>query len=183
MPPKFNREKFRNLILYIADRSRDDRKFGATKLNKILYFSDFEAYGLWGEAITGATYMRLDRGPVPREILPVLHEMEAEGEVRRFERKYFHHTQKCVEALQEPDTALFGVHELDLVDKVMHELRYLNADEVSALSHLDKGWRIAEDRDVIPYSSVYISSLSVRGRDAGGGDGDVDHSEPRRATV
>ena len=159
----FNKDKFRNLILYIAEQSRDDVKVGATKLNKILYFADFESYGLWGRAITGSTYVRLDRGPVPKEILPVLREMEDSGLIRRTERTYFHHTQKVVEPLEPATLAVFEARELDLVDKVMAELRQFNADEVSALSHLDDGWRLAEDREVIPYSSVYISSLSAVG--------------------
>lgn len=163
----FNKDKFRNLILYIAEQSRDDVKFGATKLNKILYFADFESYGLWGRAITGSTYVRLDRGPVPKEILPVLREMEDSGLIRRTERTYFHHTQKVVEPLEPATLAVFEARELDLVDKVMAELRQFNADEVSALSHLDDGWRLAEDREVIPYSSVYISSLSAVGGQRG----------------
>lgn len=160
----FDRDKFRNLILYVAEQSRDDLKFGATKLNKILYFADFEAYGLWGQPITGATYVRLDRGPVPREILPVLREMEGEGAIRRFESTYFHHLQKRVEPLEQADTTVFAIRELDLVDRVISELAHLNASDVSALSHLDEGWRLADDRDTIPYSAVYISSLSAVSR-------------------
>ena len=44
MEQKFNEGKFRELILYVARRSEDDKYFGAVKLNKILYFSDFNAY-------------------------------------------------------------------------------------------------------------------------------------------
>lgn len=158
----FNKEKFQNLILYIARASKADPKFGATKLNKILYFSDFEAYGLWGKSITGATYIRLDRGPVPKPILPTLRELEDTQKIRREERKYFHHTQKRVEAITEPNLVSFDPREIELVDRVMGELRILNASDVSALSHLDEGWRLAQDREVIPYSSVYISSLGTR---------------------
>jgi hypothetical protein len=37
-------QKMKELILYISQKCADDTKFGATKLNKILYFSDFLAY-------------------------------------------------------------------------------------------------------------------------------------------
>jgi len=177
-----NKDKFKNLVLYVAEQSRDDLKFGATKLNKILYFSDFEAYGLWGHPITGATYMRLDRGPAPREILPLLREMEDSGMIRRSERTYFHHTQKLVEPTVEADTAVFETRELDLVDRIIGELSHLNANDVSALSHLDEGWRLAEDRGVIPYSSVYISSLSAVGGQRGAirkVEDDAGHQQPR----
>ena len=75
----FNRQKFRAALLYVARESKDDIRFGLTKLNKILYFSDFKAFAILGCAITGATYRRLDYGPVPSVLLDVLCEMEAEG--------------------------------------------------------------------------------------------------------
>src|SRR5690606_24360644 len=124
-------------------------KFGATKLNKILYFSDFEAYGLWGRSITGATYIRLDRGPAPREILPTLLEMEDAGEIYREARTYFHLTQNVVVPLIDADLDVFEPRELELVDSVIRELRHLDPNHVSVLSHLDAGWRDARNREVI----------------------------------
>jgi hypothetical protein len=162
MAATFMKGKFKNLVLYIAKASREDPKFGATKLNKILYFSDFEAYGLWGNSITGATYIRLDRGPVAREMLPTLREMEDAREIDRETRSYFHLTQKVVIPLVEPDVAELVERELDLVDKVIGELQRFNANDVSVLSHLDAGWRLARDRDVIPYNSVYVSALGPK---------------------
>ena len=40
--------------IYIVQTERFlDERFGAVKLNKILYFADFEAYRRLGEPITG----------------------------------------------------------------------------------------------------------------------------------
>ena len=36
-------ERLGELILYVADKCADDPRFGATKLNKILWWSDFQA--------------------------------------------------------------------------------------------------------------------------------------------
>ncbi|HZQ34888.1 MAG TPA: hypothetical protein VFD32_03070 [Dehalococcoidia bacterium] len=47
--------KLGELILYVAEKSSDDPRFGATKLNNILFFSDFLAFGQLGRSITGAT--------------------------------------------------------------------------------------------------------------------------------
>ena len=55
----------RELILFIADRCEDEPTFGATKLNKILFYADFLSYALYGEPIAGVTYRKLERGPVP----------------------------------------------------------------------------------------------------------------------
>lgn len=165
MEIEFNRRKFAELLLYVAEESEDDPRFGATKLNKILYFSDFEAFGILGSPITGATYRRLERGPAPLEILPVLSQLQREGEAARVETRYFHLTQKRVKPLRSPDLSLFRADEIAIVDSVIYELRTLNASEVSALSHLEVGWQIARDGEVIPYHSAYLSDRSPTARE------------------
>ena len=154
----FDNSKFRELVLYVAEESEEDPRFGATKLNKILYFSDFKAFGMLGESITGATYQRLDRGPAPRELLPALRSMEAEGELERFERHYFNRPQKVIRPLRRSEASeVLAPAELAIVDAVLADLKELNASQVSALSHLEAGWRLARDREEIPYETVYIS--------------------------
>ncbi len=162
----FDRKKFRELILYIAERSDDDPRFGATKLNKILYFSDFKAFGLFGRPITGATYVRLDRGPVPREILHELREMETAGDIRRERRHYFNYVQKRVRARRQSEAdEVLSAQERTLVDSVIDELRQLSASDVSALSHLELGWQVAADREEIPYETAYISDRQPTARE------------------
>ena len=57
----FNEQKFKELVIYIAGRCESDPYFGAVKLNKLLFFSDFFAYAKLGNPITGAEYMKLPR--------------------------------------------------------------------------------------------------------------------------
>ena len=59
------------LILYVAGKCSEDRMFGAIKLNKILWWSDFLAYAQYGRPITGVQYRRLGHGPAPRQFIPV----------------------------------------------------------------------------------------------------------------
>ena len=153
----FNRQKFREALLYVARESEDDIRFGLTKLNKILYFSDFKAFAILGCAITGATYRRLDYGPVPSVLLDVLCEMEAEGEIQRIERRDLNRLQKRVVPLRSPDRSVFSDRELEILDRVIMELGVLDASQSRLLSHLDVGWRIAHYEEVIPYHSAYIS--------------------------
>lgn len=177
-PVTFDREKFRELVLYVARESEDDVHFGATKLNKILYFSDFKAFAITGDAITGADYQRLDRGPAPRQIVPMLREMEREGEIERTERRYFNLLQKRLVPLRDPDLREFSDSELTIVDQVIRELLLLNASQVRALSHLETGWQVARPGETIPYHSSYISDrrptqreLAKRGITVGHGHG------------
>nr|MBC8452856.1 DUF4065 domain-containing protein [Chloroflexota bacterium] len=64
-PVRFSGRKFRELLLYVSERSKEDPRYGATKLNKILYYADFGAFRILGAPITGARYRRLHEVPVP----------------------------------------------------------------------------------------------------------------------
>ena len=67
--------RFRELLLYICEKSATDPKFGATKLNKILYFSDFLAFARYGKPITGFEYQRERNGPVPKRLVSIRNQM------------------------------------------------------------------------------------------------------------
>lgn len=49
-------DKFKELILFICERSEGDSPFGAIKLNKLLFFTDFVSYSRFGHAVTWHEY-------------------------------------------------------------------------------------------------------------------------------
>lgn len=150
-------EKFRELIVYIANKTGDDPRFGDIKLNKILYFADFRAYEQLGQAITGVRYQKLELGPAPRALLPVREELEHEGAVRVSKRWAGRHRQTVTKAVRDPDTDLFTDAELALVDEIIDDLRARSADDVSDLSHEQSpGWNLVELGEDIPYSTALI---------------------------
>jgi antitoxin SocA-like protein len=67
----YDEGKFTEMLLYVADKLRDDKAGGATKLNKVLYFAEFAHVRQHGHPITGADYQKLQHGPAPRRLLPV----------------------------------------------------------------------------------------------------------------
>jgi len=154
--------KFRELLLYIAQQCRDDVFFGATKLNKQLFFADFLAFRNLGQPITGADYMALEHGPGPRRLLPIRAEMICNGELAIDVRAH----QDRIVALREPDKGVFTEDELAIVDDVIEELRDATADEVSKFSHRFAGWLAAmkegnaTGRHVsIPYETVFVEQV------------------------
>jgi hypothetical protein len=155
----FDADKLRELMVYVAERSMEDPSFGATKLNKILFFSDFYAYGKYGKPITGATYQRLERGPAPRQLMPIQNELEHRGDAIVVEREHFNLRQKRLIPLRQANLAIFSAEEISLVDEVIEALRLKSAAGVSALSHeVTVGWQIAGDREEIPYEAVFLSN-------------------------
>jgi antitoxin SocA-like protein len=157
--PKFNAAKFKELMLYAAEKSRGDDHFGATKLNKILFFSDFLSYGLTGQAITGAAYVRQPNGPVPRQLKPMQAELENAHDVVIVRRKVFNFVQTRLEPLRPANRGLFSAEEIDLIDDVIRNLAASTAKGVSDLSHVrSRAWQIAELGQEIPYAAVFLSA-------------------------
>src|SRR5438132_6872604 len=99
-------EKLGELILYISQKCATDSKFGAVKLNKILYLSDFLAFGNWNEPITGVEYQHLRKGPAPRRLVPVRDTLRSQGDIAVQEIPLKSgNIQKRTVNLREPDLA------------------------------------------------------------------------------
>jgi hypothetical protein len=160
--PEFDSDKFKELMLYIADQCQGDPYFGATKLNKILFFSDFFAYALYGQPITGAMYQRLEKGPAPKQLLPSQKELIGEKRAEVIERMRFNRKQKRLIAKVAPRLSRFTPDEIALVDHIMEWLAGKTALETSNVSHdTCLGWQLAGDKQEIPYEAVFLSSTSI----------------------
>lgn len=150
------------LLIYIASKCQDDKNFGATKLNKILWWSDFEAFAKYGKPITGVSYHRLRNGPVPKRLLPVRERLEKDGSiVIRKDEEYPGRARHVVIPLREPDMSHFKAEEIALVDRVIALTQGKTASEISDMSH-GKAWEIAgHDKELIPYEAAFLSNEPV----------------------
>lgn len=159
-----NEAKLKELILYISAKCADDPGFGAVKLNKLLYMADNFAYAELGQPITGVEYMKLEKGPAPRRLLPVKREMVNAREIVEVEQPLFglKNPLKKVVPLRKPDLSMFSAAEIALVDGIIEECRDATGSHLSEYTHDHMGWRLAPDlRDTIPYSAVFLSSDPV----------------------
>jgi hypothetical protein len=154
---KFDPKKFAELILYVAEKSKHDKRFGAVKLNKILFYADFAAYRTLGQAITGAEYQHIPEGPAPKALLPIRNEMIREGIAHMEYRQYYNGVQERIVADRPPEK-VFSEEELAIVDEIIEDLWYLNGKEVTLRSHSELGWKLTRYRETIPYSAAWFSS-------------------------
>ncbi len=161
----YNPLKFQELVLYVAQQSEGDPNFGKTKLNKILFFVDFLGYGIFGRSVTGATYQRRDFGPVPREIAAARRALLDQGAATIEFQRRFNYPQERLIAKRGANLSVFSPDERRLVDDVIHELWRHSAISVSALTHREMGWRFADDREVIPYNTVFLSARGLTATD------------------
>ena len=157
-------KRLRELIVYISQRCEGDNWFGATKLNKILLYADFFSFLRHGMPVTGEAYQRLEKGPAPKAMKPVMAEMVGQGEVDIHKRDIAGKTQHRIRALREPDLTIFTGRDIALVDEVIRRLWNKTATEVSRFSHGIQ-WQTRFDLDPIPYEAAYLSDDPVTDAD------------------
>lgn len=159
-----SRERLRELVLFIADRCEADPSFGAVKLNKILFFSDFFSFAEHGRAITGVPYKKYGLGPVPTVFRGMRAKMEQSGEIAIRKKKYQGGVQHRVVPLREPNLDNFSAHDIVMVERVIEGLWGHSGTEVSELSH-DRVWRNASEGEAIPYEAAFVSDEPLTERD------------------
>ena len=153
-------DRFKELILYISQESEFDPNFGATKLNKILFFCDFLSYRAYGQSISGKRYFKLPHGPAPRALKSAVAELIAEGACIEVERSHFGLPQKRIIVKREADVEVFSATEVALIGRVIRALWDNSVQEVSHLSHRFVGWQLAALHEDIPYEAVFLNSPS-----------------------
>ena len=155
---QFHPKKFSELVLYIARQSENDPRFGTVKLNKILYYADFNAYRRLGNPITGADYQKLSEGPAPREMLSARKIMLDSQDISMDFQPYFNGIQQRITAHREPDVGVFSRGEIEIVNETISALWDMSARQVSDLSHNEIGCKAARQGETIPYETTWLSS-------------------------
>ncbi|MGH2975962.1 MAG: Panacea domain-containing protein [Solirubrobacterales bacterium] len=149
--------KLRELIVYLAQRSADDPRFGRVKLAKLLFFCDFGAYAEFGEPITDACYRKKPHGPLADEELLALRDLKDSGAIDIEEVGVYMYKQKRIVARRDPDISWLTPNQHTLVDEVVKRHWEDDATNLSNLSHTFPGWGLASLNEVIPYHTVFIS--------------------------
>jgi uncharacterized phage-associated protein len=153
----YNEEKLQELMLYVAGRCEAHARFGATKLNKILFYADFFSYGARRKPITGAEYQRFQFGPAPVRLLPVEAALINSGAaVKRPGLTPGNYTEKRLIALRMARLDLFDAEEISIVESVIEAFKDASATDVSNLSHALPAWKFAKDREIIPYCTALL---------------------------
>lgn len=153
-----NKDKMRELILYISQSCATQHNFGKTKLVKTLYFADVFSFLRSGQPITGWAYIRMPYGPFPDDI-----ESELEGMIRSNQLQIqaarassWYEVQKPVN-LREPNLSLFTPDEIHVVNGVIRQLEGLSGSTLSEISHV-MAWKFAREGEEIPYESIHLDT-------------------------
>lgn len=153
----YDRNRLKSLIHYVIWAVGARANFGATKLYKVAWFADARRFVLSGQSITGATYVRMKHGPVPRDGMSVREELARDGLIQQWKDRVFDHEGWKFKALASPPANMFSADEKREID---YWIKHIDGDHtaasISELSH-DFGWEIAKEGERLPFFSILAS--------------------------
>ena len=160
------RNRMKKLVHYVCSLCDDPKKLGATKLNKVLWYTDTFAYRLMGSSVSGETaYVKRQFGPVPKNILKVLRQLEAEGKIMIREHKSTGFTRREFISLKDVNEDDFDEFERKLIGDIVSAIcDNHTAASISALSH-DIIWDAAEEGEEIPINAVLAARTAEISRE------------------
>ena len=174
MQINYDERKLTELLLYVAGQLLPDTSGGATKLNKVLFFADFAHVRRTGSPITGAEYQKLSHGPAPRRLKPIRDSLVERGDAEISKEDFLGYSVHRLIPKRAADTSVFSPVEMATIDKVIEDLRGLNARQVSDLSHEEAVWRLVEFGeheeavwrlvefgDIIPYETALLGAAQI----------------------
>jgi len=135
--PNFN--KLVEMVVYFTEKV----KVTPTKMNKLLFYSDFLHYKLTGISISGTRYFAHTHGPVPKKFRTLFDYLSDQQIVDLVSVQY---PSGLVgeEFIKSPsktfNSNLFDETEIKILDKIILKFEKYNAKEIRELSHEEKAW-------------------------------------------
>lgn len=149
-------DRLRALAHYVIWRS-NPADLGSTKLNKVLWYSDVEAYRTLGFSVTGATsYEKRQFGPVPHNIYDALGSLQTSGKISASTENHFGMPKKMFMAIERPDLSNFTADQIAIVDMVAESIcKNHTAASISQASH-DALWEEVPIGGSIPIGAAAV---------------------------
>ncbi len=152
--------KIKELIVLISELSEGDQYFGATKLNKLLFFADFISFVQNGMSISSAAYEARPEGPMVKGFYDLRDKMNGKDIMTR-SQEFAGYVQYKTLALRNADVKIFSSEEMSIIIRVINEYRQMSASQMSALSHEFLGWQAVDFGEEIPYETALVSTRDL----------------------
>jgi hypothetical protein len=155
-------ERLRQMILYVAQKCASAERMGLVKLNKILWKADFDAFAARGIPVTGRAYQRLELGPAPREMRPLLDKMIASGLIHLEETDFGDGVIEYRPIVDAPKitTSLFDDDDISFVDAAITHYWNMTGKETSDDSH-GIAWKSRKNGEPMFYELSLIADIPL----------------------
>jgi uncharacterized phage-associated protein len=157
--PIFNPEKAVEATLLVANGIE---KKDFHKIFKILYFADRDHLVAYGRVITGDTYIKMGKGPVPSKLYNIMKALrEGEdytyaslyGSKERCSQVFAVENKKFVAPLRKPDMDLLSASDVEMLSAAVGKYGALSFDQLTTISHA-YAWRAAADNREIALENM-----------------------------
>lgn len=143
------------MIHYIVWATPPDQ-LGATKLAKILWFTDVEHYRATGRTVSGSdNYQKRKQGPLHLDFSAAIGRLKAAGAIAERRAPTPVGVRREFVWLQKPDMTAFNGQELATLHGVMDQLASMTAQQASELSHAEP-WESAYDGELLPVAAAAV---------------------------
>lgn len=137
---RYNAKRQEETILFFGQQI-NNTYLGRTKLNKLLYYTDYEWVLSRGASITGETYIAMQFGPAPKHIKETLERLEKAQAIRIERAEIGNYDQDRYVILREPDLSVFTSEEVAHLNSVARRFESWTAKQMSDLTHEDYPWQ------------------------------------------
>lgn len=154
-------ERIALIISYFSQHIEDLWK---TKLNKLLFYSDFLNYRRTGYSISGVAYRAIPFGPVPAEYEKLYVKLKddelANVELIEFKDGNYGEAVRPIKAFEED---AFSSSELSTLNAVVEKFAKCNTKQIVSISHQEKAWLDNEpDHDLISYQKYAFELQAIQ---------------------
>ena len=154
-----NFEKISNVISYLSDKT----DLYKTKLNKLLFYSDFRLYQLTGSSMTGITYRAIEYGPVPREYEKLYLKL-CDDEKIKFEEVLFDNGNvgEMIRSRQPFNSDSLTEDERKNLNNVLKAFKGMNTRQIVDVSHKERAWYENKDeKKIISYQKYAYDLMAL----------------------
>ena len=159
-------EKLVEAVVFISHHSEGDPNFGMTKLAKLLYYADCEAFVETGETITGTAYVHFPHGPYPQDWPEVRRQMAESGDVTVvYERPGEDFSKYSIQAKRGPNLELLSPGDCMILQAQLERFRSFSARRIERQAQSEVAWLSTEDGEVMPVELAYVSGDPLSGEE------------------
>lgn len=142
-------EKISNMVAFFADKLFPFK----TKMNKLLFYSDFLMYRESCYSISGLMYQAIQRGPVPINFQSLYDYLENKNLIKINTIDFGEYYGEKISNILEFNPKLFSDKELKILKFVSEKFEEINSTQISTLSHQEKAWiENVDDQGLINYN-------------------------------
>jgi DNA-binding transcriptional regulator YiaG len=146
-----NIEKFTEMVVFFTEKLQPWK----TKLNKLLFYTDFSMYRKLGYSISGSQYRAIPMGPVPNNFQSIFEYLANNDDVDICYTTFPDGNtgeQFKPNAKRQFNPEVFTLDELNVLEEIIERFKDTSTQRIIEISHKEKAWLENKDeRKIIDY--------------------------------